>query len=322
VSDPARPSQAPGAAALDAQSAADWLRSLDVHPFARLSFESQIRAEYTVEASQFSLLDLARNASLYYRDPGRQWTTYRIQGGNDLLPRAMAAALPPSTVRLNAPAIRVGATADAVSVSYRAGMGEASISSGYAILAIPLTTARLLQFDPPLPPAHQAMVQGVSYGSVTKVLIQYQRRWWREKRWNGHLMNDDPLACTWEPTGEQAGERGLLTVYTGGEPGAAFARLSDAERIIAAVAALDRLFPGTRSLVEHAETIAWPNEPYTRGAYMALAPGEVGRFWDTLFAPAGRLYFAGEHAAVCQGYMEGAVESGQRVARELLALGD
>jgi monoamine oxidase len=63
--------------------------------------------------------------------------------------------------------------------------------------------------------------------------------------------------------------------------------------------------------------MAWLNEPFTRCSYMALAPNQVTAYWQTLFTPAGRLYFAGEHATPIQGYMEGAVESGQRVAREL-----
>ena len=317
VPDPARPLTAPNAAELDRQTAADWLTSLDAPYYARLHFESRIRAEYTVEAQRFSLLDLARNAALYYHDPRAWHSSYRIRGGNDLLPRAMAAALPPSAVRLNAPVVRVSALADRVDVTYRTASGFETVSGSYAVLAIPLTTARRIDFDPPLPPAHHNMVHRLSYGAVTKVLIQYRNRWWRARNWNAHLMNDAPLACTWEPTGEQAGERGILTVYTGGDPGTALAQMSDADRITAVIAGVEHLFPGTKDLVEQVETIAWPNEPYTLGAYAAFAPGDLTHYWEPLFTSAGRLYFAGEHAAVFQGYMEGAVESGQRAASQL-----
>lgn len=320
VPDPSRPLTAPEAAALDQQSAADWLATLDVHPLGRLGFEARIRAEYTLEAGQFSLLDLARNASLYYRDAYAERPAYRIRGGNDQLPRALAAALP--DVRLNAPVTHVSLTPENVSVTYRTASGPVSVTSDYAVLATPLPPARRIEFDPPLPPAHHAMLHGLTYGSVTKVLIQYRHRWWHAHQFNGHLMNDAPLACTWEATGEQAGEHGILTVYTGGDPGAAFSRLSDAERISAAIEGINRLFPGTRDLVEHAATIAWNREPYTLGSYLAFAVGTVHSYWEPLFTPVGRLYFAGEHAAIFQGFMEGAVESGQRVARELLEIGE
>jgi monoamine oxidase len=51
---------------------------------------------------------------------------------------------------------------------------------------------------------------------------------------------------------------------------------------------------------------------------MALAPGEVTAHWKTLSAPAGRLFFAGEHATIYQGFMEGAAESGQRAAKNIM----
>jgi len=108
-------------------------------------------------------------------------------------------------------------------------------------------------------------------------------------------------------------------VYTGGAPGAKLAALSDEERIGLAVAELDKRFPGSSALIECTATVAWPNEPYTRGSYAALAPGEVTAHWKTLFEPAGRLFFAGEHATPIQGFMEGAVESGQRAAKMIMS---
>jgi monoamine oxidase len=95
--------------------------------------------------------------------------------------------------------------------------------------------------------------------------------------------------------------------------------LSDEERIRLAVAEIEKVFPGSSDLIECTATVAWPNEPYTRGSYAALAPGEVTAHWKTLFEPAGRLFFAGEHATDIQGFMEGAVESGQRAARTIFA---
>jgi monoamine oxidase len=320
VPDPANPLAAPEAAALDRQTAADWVRTLAAPHFARLAYEAHIRAEYTAETHQFSLLDLARNSAHYYQTEAGRGQTYRIRGGNDQLPRAMAAVLP--DVRLSTPVLGVATSANKVSVTYRVAGGDATIAGDDAVLALPLTAARRLAFEPPLPQPHADMVQHLQYGSVTKVCLQYTRRWWRERNWNGHLMNDAPLACTWEPTSEQTGARGALTVYTGGDPGAALSRLSDSVRTNIVVAELERLFPESRGLLENVQTIAWNNEPYTRGAYAAYAPGDLTKYWRALFSPAGRLHFAGEHAAVYQGYMEGAVESGQRVAKEIIEIGD
>jgi monoamine oxidase len=150
-------------------------------------------------------------------------------------------------------------------------------------------------------------------------LIEYRKRFWNERGWNGRLTTDAQIVLTWHATSHVEDQHGILTVYTGGEPGAKLAALSDEERTHVAVAEIETLFPGSSDLIENTATMAWPNEPYTRASYAALAPGEVTAHWKTLFEPAGRLFFAGEHATPIQGFMEGAVESGQRVAATILA---
>ena len=314
VSNPNQPQAAPEAEHLDQQSAADWIQSLDAHPLAKKYFVQHIRSEYTCEPERHSLLDLARNATMYYTV--ERGVNYRVIGGNDLIPLALAETLP--DVRLNAPVTSLRVLPDEVAVTFKQSDSYLTLSSAFAILAIPLTTARLIEFKPTLPPAHERMVNQISYGAVTKVLIEYRKHFWDERGWSGRLATDAPIVYIWHATSHVEHEHGILTAYTGGEPGAKLAALSDGGRMRLAVAEIEKLFPGSSDLIENVATVAWPNEAYTRGSYMALAPGEVTAHWKTLFEPAGRLFFAGEHATPIQGYMEGAVESGQRAAREIM----
>jgi len=316
VPDPNQPQLAREAERLDRQSTADWLNSLDVHPLAKKDFIQHIRSEYTCEPERHSLLDLARNSAMYYTSLERNMN-YRVIGGNDLIPCALAEAL--SDVRLNAPVTSINVLPDEVIVTFKQGDSHLTIHSAFTVLAIPLTTARFIEFNPPLPSAHQRMVNEISYGAVTKVLIEYRKRFWEERGWNGRLTSDTPIVLTWHATSHVEDQHGILTIYTGGEPGAKLATLSDDARIRVALAEIEKLFPGSADLIENTATMAWPNEPYTRASYAALAPGEVTAHWKTLFESAGRLFFAGEHATSIQGFMEGAVESGQRVAASIIS---
>ena len=311
ISDPNQPQAAKEAARLDSQSALDWIESLDAHPFAKKYFIQHIRSEYTCEPARLSLLDLARNAKMYYTGSEHS-KNFRVMGGNDQIPRALADALP--DVRMNAVVKSIRLQPGGVAVSYQQADSHLTIDSDFAILAIPLTTARLIDFNSSLPVAHQNMVNELSYGAVTKVLIEYRKRFWNERGWNGRLTTDAPIVITWHATSHFEHERGILTAYTGGAPGVKLSEVSDEERIETAVSEIERLFPGSSTLIENVSTIAWINEPFTRASYLALAPGEVTTHWKTLFEPAGRLYFAGEHASPIQGFMEGAVESGRRAA--------
>ena len=292
---------------------------MDVHPLAKTYFIQHIRSEYTTEPERFSLLDLARNAKMYYSDMDRP-PSMRVIGGNDQIAMALAGALP--DVRLNSPVTAVRVGPDGVAVSVKQDNSYLTVDSDFAILAVPLTMARLIEFNPSLPVAHHKMVNEVSYGAVTKVMIEYRKKFWNEIGWNGRLATDAPIVYTWDATSHVESEHGIITAYTGGDNATKLSALPDEERIRVAVAELEKSLPGSSNLIENTATVAWPNEPYTRGAYMALAPGEVTAHWKTLQEPAGRLFFAGEHATPIQGYMEGAVESGQRAAAKILASGD
>lgn len=316
VTDPSNPLTAPNAKKLDEQSAAEWINAQDVHPIARAAFSNHIRSEYTCEPEQFSLLDLARNAALYYSDTQSWPLTVRIIGGNDQLPQAIAKHLP--DVRFNTVVTSIQVQLEKVSLIYKQGDSYHSIHSAFAILATPLTTARLIDFNSSLPLAHEKMVNEISYGAVTKVMIEYRRRFWHEKGWNGRLSTDQPIVYTWDATSHLEGEHGIITAYTGGGPGTKLSALSDEDRKKIAISVIEKIFPGSSDLIENTATIAWINEPFTFCSYMALAPGQVTAHWQTLFSPAGRLFFAGEHATMYQGFMEGAVESGQRAAKNIM----
>lgn len=316
VPNPAHPGSAPNAKDLDKQTAADWINAQDAHPISRNAFADHIRSEYTCEPENFSLLDLARNAALYYSNSDFYDVNYRVIGGNDLIPRAIAAALP--DVRMNAEVTSINNMEEKISVTYKQEDAFQTISGAFAVLAIPLTTARLIEFNPPLPALHQSMINEISYGAITKVLIEYRKRFWKDLGWNGRLSTDQHIVQTWDATSHMGNEHGIITAYTGGAPGAKLSALSNEERIKLAVSVIDKVFPGSSDLVENTATMAWVNEPFTRGSYMALSPGQVTKYWETLFRPAGRLFFAGEHATIYQGFMEGAVESGQRAAKNIM----
>lgn len=318
VPDPYQPQTANEAEELDAKSAGDWLNALDLNPLTKKYFVTYIRSEYTCEPDDLSFLDLCRNAKMYYSSTERL-PSMRALGGNDLIPQALAKTL--TDVRLNAVVQSLRLKPDGVTVTYTQADSSLTIDADFAILAIPLSTARDIDFGGSLPTPHQRMVNEISYGAVTKVMIQYRKRFWDEQNWNGRMNSDLPIGYIWHATSHMEHESGILTVYTGGVPGAKLSALSNEERIQVAVNEIEKIFPGSSTLIEHTETTAWLNEPFTKASYMNLAPGHVRTHWQTLFTPAGRLFFAGEHATAFQGFMEGAVESGQRAAKEIIGKG-
>ncbi|MFZ0547233.1 MAG: FAD-dependent oxidoreductase [Candidatus Promineifilaceae bacterium] len=314
VSDPTNPQQAVNAAELDRMPVMAWLESLDVHPLAKKGFAARLRAEFLVEPAGHSTLDLARWGKMV---PAQEEATYHIRGGNDRLAQAIAGELP--DLRLDSRVTAVRQEKAGVQVSYASDGRSIELAAEEVVLAVPPGPMREIQFDPPLPPAYREMLAALRLGPVTKVILEYKRPFWDEASWSGLLLTDLPMNCIWLTAGGQAGEGGMLTVYTGGKPAADYSAMSDEDRVATVLAQVESLFPGSSVYLKSSRTMAWLNEPLTQGGYLYFPPGSVTAYWNALRQPFGRLHFAGEHTAVYQGYMEGAIESGQRAAAEILA---
>jgi monoamine oxidase len=303
----------PEVQALDGQSIATWLDQLAFAPVARRLVDNYLRDEFG-EPDHISLLTLAHDATLYGQVAEADLMVYRIQGGNDRLPAALAEALH-RPVQLNTPITAISLTENGVQASHAHG----ELTADYLILAAPLPALRRVVFTPALPSLLTQAITDLSYATHVKVLLQYSQRFWQTLGLSGEIVTDLPLGCVWEATGSQAGTMGILVTYTSGCFGEQFEALEDAQRIKRAVAELEAIYPGSYRQVTAATTYAWNQHPYIGGAFSMPAPGQLSAFWGALRQPHGRLYFAGEHTDAYFGYMEGAIRSGQRVAQQLVA---
>jgi monoamine oxidase len=317
VSDPANPQQEVNAAELDNLLVSDWLDSLDAHPLAKKGFAARLQAEFLVEPDGHSTLDLARWGRVGNISADDD-NTYHIRGGNDQLAQEMMTQLP--DVRLNARVTVVNQTPNSVRVSYQIEGHVLDIEADRVVIAIPFGPLKNIAFEPPLAVEHQKALDDLRLGPVTKVLLEYDRPFWQEAGWSGLLLTDLPMNCIWLTAGGQLGVGGMLTVYTGGKPAADYSKMNDVDRIAAVLSQVESLFPGSSQLLTSSRTMAWLNEPYTQGGYAFFPPGSITAHWASLGKQEGRLHFAGEHTAVYQGYMEGAIESGQRAAAEIIGL--
>jgi monoamine oxidase len=316
----ARPLSAadPGAAgaALDSRSAASLLDELGIKGAARFLLESELRDDYGVEPDRISLLFVAAGfkAAENQGDAGEE--AFRIRGGNDRLPRALADQLG-AAVRLNTPATAVEQLAARVRVHTAAGMVDAD----RCVLAAPLPALRAIAFTPALPAPLPAAIAQVQYAPITKVLLSYRRRFWRERGFSGDLISDLPLGSVYEATNRQRGRRGILIAYAAGAHSEALSGVPDPAHFRRTARMLKHAYPGSARPLASGQSVAWAELPRFGGAYSAWAPRQVTAFWTALRRPYGRIHLAGEHTAELSGYMEGAIRSGQRAASEIIGSG-
>ena len=250
--------------------------------------------------------------------PGRD-CFYRIPGGNDRLATVAARRLK-TPVRLRTIVRRVAQQDDGVRVTMEDEAGRRSEShADFFVCATPATTTRAIEFDPPLPdPQHDAIAR-LRYGCATRLLLQFERRFWRRRGRPNAFGSDLSVGALWEGNEQQSGPAGILSFLAGGRASKELQEILAREGPAGAVTRIAWLGPPARLIASQA--IVWDDDPWARGGYAYFDPSFEPRWRAWLARPAGRIVFAGEHTSVkSQGYMNGAIETGLRAAAEVAAL--
>lgn len=308
-----RPTE-PEATTLDA-----WQRRHVPSGVARDLVEAAMRVVFGVEARELSLasfLTYAQSAGgvlpLIESEEGNQETRFR--DGAQRLAFGMAERLG-DAVRLGCPARRVTQDDEGVTVTHDGG----EVRARRAVIAVPPALARRLVFTPPLPPARRRLVDRTPTGATTKHLVLYDRPFWRDAGLSGEAVFDEgPISVTMDNTSFD-GAQPALVAFSVAQPARALSALPAVERRRRVLERLVHAFgPDAGAPTAHVEK-EWARERWSRGCPVGLSqPGLLREHGDALRAPSGRLHWAGtETAREHQGFIEGALESAERVAEEI-----
>jgi monoamine oxidase len=305
----------------DGRTFESWIRSNAWTRGGRDLFRLYSEAVFAAEPAELSLLHALFYThsgggvdSLVTVDGGAQ--QHRVVGGTQLIALRMQAELD-EWVRLGTPVRRIEQREDRVRVEVEGGEFEGR----QVIVALPPTLAGRIVYAPGLPAYRDQLAQRVPQGSVIKCLALYSQPFWRDERLRGQATSaTGPVKFTYDVSPPD-GKPGILVGYLEGEHARRLGRISPAERRQTLLGCLGRYF-GSRAL-EPQDYLEkdWSEDEWTRGCYSAhFPPGVWTQFGPALRAPIGRIHWAGtETATVWNGYMDGAVQSAERVAAEVLA---
>jgi monoamine oxidase len=310
-----------GASGLDGQTLGDWMRRVRSRP-ARLALDLVARTVFGAEPSELSLLFF-----LWY-----------VQGAGGLLPltgfhggaqdsRLAGGAQQVCTrladelgdaVTLSAPVTAVRWTDDAVRVV----AGEREIAARRVVVAPAPPLMDAIAFDPPLPAARQALAQRTWMGAYTKGVSVYERAWWRDRGLSGLAYADEGPVQMVVDDSPPGGAPGVLVGFSAGAPARDLARLDEAGRRDAMVAAIGRAVADDAPAPSAYRELAWADEPWSRGAPIGLmGPRTLTALGPALRAPVGPIHWAGTDTATeWPGYLDGAIQAGERAAEEIRAI--
>jgi len=330
------PWMAPKAAEWDGQTFATWVRRNTRTAAARDLFELATEAVWAAEPADVSLLHV-----LFYIHSGSGFNSLlgtgggaqqdRFHGGSQRLALLMAEQLGPEVVHLGAPVGRIehgerGVVLHAGRLINPLGeqiaqQADVIVSARRAIVAIPPTLAGRIAYDPPLPAQRDQLTQRMPQGTVIKTMAIYERPFWREEGLSGQATSDAGPARVVFDNSPPDGSPGVLLGFLEGRLARQWGARPATERREAILAGHARLFGPRATRPERFVERVWAEEEWTRGCYGCLmTTGGWTEYGRALRRPVGPLHWAGaETATVWNGYMDGAVQSGERAAAEALA---
>ena len=296
-------------------SIARWLDSIDAPAGLRARLRG-FRGFFLADPEDLSMLPLVEQFA-EWGTPGRD-EIFRIAGGNDRLATGIARRLR-GKILLRSVVRRVRQDENGVRVTIEdAGQAQAEIQADYFVCTLPATTVRQVQFIPSLPEPQATATASLRYGCATRLLLQFDRRFWRALGRPTAFGSDAPTGAVWDGNEEQRGP-GILSFLAGGRASGELQEILLSEGDQGVVRRLGWL--GTPGKLLASRLVVWDKDPWVGGGYAYFDPSFDPDLRPWLARPFKRIVFAGEHTSVkWQGYMNGALESGMRAAAEIAAL--
>ncbi|HEY7949837.1 MAG TPA: flavin monoamine oxidase family protein [Solirubrobacterales bacterium] len=315
-----RPWAAERAAELDGQTLAGWCEANVRTPIARELIGLAGRTVWGTGPEELSMLHVLFYVSsagsfdkLVDTEGGAQQD--RLVGGAQALPLGLAVSLG-DRVRLSSPVSRIEHGDDSVRVF----AGEVEVEAQRAIVAVPPAIAARIEFDPPLPAQRQLLERHLRPGTLNKCVALYEEPFWRADGLSGESVTDiGPVTLTFDCSPPD-GSSGVMLGFVGGPEAREMEAMAPADRRDAVLACFEKLYgPRAAEPVDYAEQ-AWAGEEWSGGGPTSnFGPGGWTVTGPALREPVGPIHWAGtETATVWSGYMEGALQAGERAAAEIL----
>jgi monoamine oxidase len=316
------PWAAPNAAELDSKSLSSWARETLQGDFARNAIDALAITLFSSEARELSFLHFVTYiASAGGFEPitatagGAQDS--RFAEGFQSLSKALARELAAELV-LSSPVTRISHDAEGVTVFSE----KATVRAARAIVALPPLLAGRLVYDPPMPAARDQLTQRMPMGTAIKFIVLYERPFWRDDGLSGFAFSDLPVGLTYDNSPPD-GSSGAIVGFIEGQPARVWGEKSPEQREAEALRSLELYFGAQARRHGGYLEKYWADDPWSRGCYAGIMPpGGWTGFGAALREPVARIHWAGtETATEWMGYVEGALQSGERAAREILQAG-
>ncbi len=298
-------------AELDSRRLGDFLREHTNSERGLWWVNAKYRSDEGDDTDRIGLLGWLTGYLHYLDREGDVMSAYRIPGGSRHLCERMVSQLK-AEPQFGAVLQRVRQNADGVRLVFEDGMADVD----KLVLTLPPPCLERVVFEPALSVPKRCSIEACGISRAIKIAWHFDHPWWRDEDWGGSMLCDGPLQQTWDGS---MGDAAVLVAYVCGDDAARWAELGDP--VSAGLYELGQLFPAAPAHFKRGWFHNWQKDPFSQGAFSHLAPGYVLEHMSHMAPAEGRIFFAGEHTSLWIGFLEGALESAERVVREVVSTG-
>jgi monoamine oxidase len=311
---------------LDAHSIRSWLRSIGASVWIKELLEVAYATEFGLDAEKNNVINMLyligtdvkkMKQKGVFEVYGSSDERFHVVGGNDLIPQALANALP-GQIELGKRLVALSKRSDGTYVMTFDGGIERT--ADHVVLALPFSILRTVDLSGlELPEWKLRSIHQMGYGNITKVFTGHTRPIWREQGFVGNVLSDKFFQSTTETSRMQPGNTGILENYIAGSNALAAAQGSTSQQVTRFHNQVERIFPGLKSTYNGTSIrMAWSQYPFTKAAYSSYLVGQYTTIAGAEPIRVGNLHFCGEHTTMdYQGWMEGAARTGADAAIEV-----
>lgn len=290
----------------------DWWTYLEKIGFS----EEDLRLRDLMDSTDFgeSIRHVSAYGALaeYAESSPKNEMDYKMTGGNSRLSEEFAKRIGAENIKLNTLVTEINQSKGVVTVKTATDAYKADA----VICTAPTQSLLKIKFNPALPFVQREAAEKLIYARISKNSVLYENRFWKDE--NFSMVSDVTSHYYFHSTQNQKGREGILTSYAIGEKADVLASQSDGRRMKIITRDLIDFNDDAPRLAKNIASYAWQRDKYTDGAYALYRPGQWFGIRPILQRPHGKVLFAGEHLADWQGFMEGAVETGEAAAQSLI----
>ncbi len=268
-------------------------------------------ASNCTDLSTTSTLWALRNAQR--RRDGKKGALVSTVGGNQRLAEAMAGAVQ-GQLLTGKPVTAIRSLDDRVDVECADGSVH---GAEFCVVTVPFSVLRGIEVTPGFEGLQKEAVEELPYTAITKYYLIPAEPYWETDGLPPTMWTDTIIERVF-PNRDAAGQIQSLTCWVDGSNADILDAMPEDEQVATVLAEFAKIRPSTAEKLTNAKTVSWGADPYSKGAYANFLPGQVTRLKPVMDKPWHRIHFAGEHTAVTTPGMEGAIETAQRAANEII----